>query len=215
MTSSTSVVGVAVGRPGGEALAFDQVETDRRHAEELTPLIATTLAAAGVALHEIEQYVVDVGPGRFTGLRVGLATVRALALATGRPVVGVTSLETLAGAEADRPVLAVVDARRSEVFQQLFPVGSEVGSEPVVGSPEELAPDRARADHDGLVIVGDGADRYAEHYGPRVRPGRAPSAATMLTISHGRCSRPGREVSPLYLRDPDVNVTFKTRHGAG
>jgi tRNA threonylcarbamoyladenosine biosynthesis protein TsaB len=228
VTSSTSVVGVAVGevdasRAGaggggagetaaGRVLAFDQVGTDRRHAEELTPLIATTLARAGVGIADVEQYVVDVGPGRFTGLRVGLATVRALALAGPRPVIGLTSLEILAGAEREGPVLAVVDARRAEVFQQRFPAptGGESGPA-MVGRPEDLAPDPEEADREGLVIVGDGADRYCRLYGPRVRPGRAPSAATMLTLAAGRAARPGPEVRPVYLREPDVNVAFSTR----
>jgi tRNA threonylcarbamoyladenosine biosynthesis protein TsaB len=223
VTSSTAVVGVAVGPAGGEALAFNQVSTDRRHAEELTPLVAATVAEAGVSLADIEQYVVDIGPGRFTGLRVGLATVRALALANKRPVVGLTSLEALAAAElgpggdtpSAGPVLAVIDARRAEVFQQRFdpdgPTGSLGGAPPVVGRPEDLAPDGEVAEAESLVIVGDGADRYAEHYGSRVKPGRAPSAAVMLALSGARRARPGPEVTPLYLRDPDVNVNVKTR----
>ncbi|MCP5030566.1 MAG: tRNA (adenosine(37)-N6)-threonylcarbamoyltransferase complex dimerization subunit type 1 TsaB [Actinomycetia bacterium] len=221
VTSSTAVVGVAVGPAGGEALSFNQVSTDRRHAEELTPLIASTVAAAGVSLTDIEQYVVDVGPGRFTGLRVGLATVRALALATGRPVIGMTSLETLAAGEvqAPGPVLAVIDARRAEVFQQRFEITAGAGSDPafgsspsLVGRPEGLAPDWESAEAESLVIVGDGADRYGELYGPRVVPDRAPSAAVMVTISGHRAAVPGSEVSPLYLRDPDVNINVKTRH---
>ena len=214
VTSSTSVVGVAVGLAGATPNAFNQVTTDRRHAEELTPLIAATLTQAGVAMGDIDQFVVDIGPGRFTGLRVGLATVRALALATRRPVISLTSLETLAGGEQDRPLLAVIDARRAEVFQQLFAAGDSrpeegaVDEEAVVGKPHELAPER-----DDLVIVGDGADRYHEIYGCGVRLGRVPSAAVMLKISLSRSASPGPDANPLYLRDPDVNVNVKTRYG--
>lgn len=211
VTSSTAAVGVAVGPAGAtpDRITARHLTTDRRHAEELTPLIQEALSEAGVTMGDVEQFVVDVGPGRFTGLRVGLATVRTLALATNKPVVAMTSLEILAGGEPQRPVLVVVDARRAEVFQQRFgPSGPE--TEAIVGRAEELAPDPA--EEPALIIVGDGADRYPEHYGPGVRPGREPSAATMLALSVGRRSQPGREVEPVYLRDPDVNVNVKTRH---
>ncbi len=213
VTSSTSVVGVAIGRLGGDTadVVANEVETDRRHAEELTPLLEKTLGQAGVVIADIEQFIVDVGPGRFTGLRVGLATVRTLALATGRPVIGLTSLETLAWAEPQRPVVAVIDARRSEVFQQRFDEGVVPAGPAVVGLPSELAPLAA-----GAVIVGDGADRYDEIYravdGHGLRPGRAPSAAAMIEAAKDRQAMTGAEVNPVYLRDPDVNVNVKTRH---
>ncbi|MGF1596100.1 MAG: tRNA (adenosine(37)-N6)-threonylcarbamoyltransferase complex dimerization subunit type 1 TsaB [Acidimicrobiales bacterium] len=216
VTSSTSVVGVAVARiegadgDGGLAvggLVAHEVATDRRHAEELTPLLVLTLAEAGVAMGDIERLVVDVGPGRFTGLRVGLATVRTLALALDVEVVGVTSLEILAAAVVERPVVAVVDARRAEVFQQRFDDGGPVGP-PVVGPPAELAAAAA-----GAVVVGDGADRYLEIYGPAVVTGRNPSAATMLRLAADRPSRPGHRIEPCYLRDPDVHINVKTRPG--
>ena len=143
---------------------------------------------------------------------MGLATVRTLALATGRPVVAISSLEILAAAETaalaaeGRPgaeVLAVIDARRAEVFQQRF-VGGAPQGEPEVGRPEDLAPGAGGgaepastgASTTGLAIVGDGADRYSELYGPGVRPGRQPSAAVMVALAAGRTARPGRR-SPL------------------
>jgi tRNA threonylcarbamoyladenosine biosynthesis protein TsaB len=210
VTTSTSVVGVAVGPAGssGGSVTANQVLTDRRHAEELTPLLALTLSQAGVGIDAVEVFVVDVGPGRFTGLRVGLATVRALALATGRPVIGLTSLEILAGAEPDRPLVAVVDARRGEVFQQLFGGPCGPSGPAVVGLPAELAPPAV-----GMVVVGDGGDRYQELYGPGLRAGRSPSAAVMVAMSAGRAAVAGPEVEPVYLRDPDVNINVKTRLG--
>lgn len=208
VTSSTAAVGVAIGPAGAEGndVFHHHLETDRRHSEELTPLIAATLAAASVAVGDIELLVADVGPGRFTGLRVGLATVRTLALATGAPVVGLSSLEVLAAGERERPLLAVIDARRAEVFQQRFTADGG-SSDPVVGRPEDLAP----AETDCLV-VGDGADRYHQLYGAGVRTGRVPSAAVMVQMAAGRTATAGPEVAPLYLRDPDVNVNVKTRH---
>ncbi len=217
VTSSTSVVGVAVGRAGAPAadVVAHEVATDRRHAEELTPLVARTLADAGVTLDQIECFAVDVGPGRFTGLRVGLATVRTLALVAARPVVALSSLEILAAAETGRPVLAVVDARRGEVFQQRFgPDGPE--GPPVVGRPESVAPgpgsQGAEDSQPPMVVVGDGADRYPEWYGAGLRPGREPSAAVMVTLAGHRLAVPGHRVAPVYLRDPDVHINVTTRH---
>jgi tRNA threonylcarbamoyladenosine biosynthesis protein TsaB len=210
ITTSTSIVGVAAGTgEAGGPLARNQVATDRRHAEELTPLVAATLDELGAGIGDIELLVVDVGPGRFTGLRVGLATIRALALATARPVVGLTSLEILASAEPERPVAAVIDARRGEVFQQVFGVDGPVGPAGV-GPPVELAPATT-----GMVVVGDGADRYAEVYGSGLRPDKSPSAEVMLAISADRPAVAGTSIQPVYLRDPDVNVNVKTRPGVG
>lgn len=208
VTSSTAAVGVAVG-PAGAAVddvVHRHLETDRRHSEELTPLIQAALAEADAAIGDLALLAADVGPGRFTGLRVGLATVRTLALAAGLPVVGLSSLEVLAAAEEERPVLAVIDARRAEVFQQRFDLDGSA-TEAVVGRPEDLA-----AAAPGCLVVGDGADRYAELYGEGVRPGRLPSAATMVRLASAAAARPGPQVVPAYLRDPDVNVNVKTRH---
>lgn len=216
VTSSTSVVGVAVGPAGAApaAMAEAHIATDRRHAEELTPLLAQVLSQAGIGLDRIGCFVVDVGPGRFTGLRVGLTTVRSLALVSQAPVVALTSLEILAGAEPERPLLAVVDARRGEVFQQRFGPDGPDGPA-AVGRPEDLAP-LGLGDPDlDLVIVGDGADRYTGWYGPRVRPGREPSAAVMIHLAPGHPARPGPEVGPVYLREPDVHINVKTRTGGG
>ena len=88
-------------------------------------MVAAVLSAAGWEIGDVEKFAVDVGPGRFTGLRVGLATVRALAFANDAPVVGVTSLEILA-AEHGGSVVVVVDARRQEVFQQLVVRSAEL-----------------------------------------------------------------------------------------
>jgi tRNA threonylcarbamoyl adenosine modification protein YeaZ len=208
VTSSTSVVGVAVGPLGGppaEAVRAE-VPTDRRHAEELTPLVGEVLRRSGATMTDLDCFVVDVGPGRFTGLRVGLATIRSLALATGRGVIGLASLEILAGAEPIRPLVVAIDARRGEVFQQRFgPDGED--SEPVVGPPAELA-----AAVDGIVAVGDGADRYADLYGPELLPGRHPSAAVMLALAADQPAVGAEQARPRYLRDPDVHINVKTRH---
>ena len=240
VTTATGAVGVAVGPIGGEALAAVQLETDRRHAEELIPRIQEALAGAGATPGDLDVLVVDVGPGRFTGLRVGLATVRSLAFALRIPVVALTSLEIVAagwpghGGAADRGrafrssvavdgdgldrrpsvVTAVVDARRGEVFQQVFAVERSLPPtvtprvEPVVGRAQEVV-----VEADG-IIVGDGADQYCDVYRSHGRPvlaGSMPDAVVMLALATSRPSRPGTEIEPVYLRDPDVNPNVRLR----
>ncbi len=226
VTSATASVGVAIvesaavesGARDVVVLADHQVATDRRHAEELIPMIAVALdaatAAAGrpIALSGVDRFAVDVGPGRFTGLRVGLATIRTLAFATNTPVTGVSSLEALAAAHPGSTVTAVIDARRAEVFQQRFIVDSMglpvAVAGPFVGEPADFV-DHIEA---GDLVVGDGADRYAELYGTRRVGGCEPSPVVIARIAAGRPGVPGAEVLPEYLREPDVQINIKTRH---
>lgn len=206
LTSSTAAVGVAISGDG-RLLSHHQSLTDRRHAEELTPMLTATLSEAGLEISDVDRFAVDIGPGRFTGLRVGLASARALALAVDRPLVGVSSLELLAVGHGHRPITSVIDARRNEVFQQTF-FADGSSTDAVVGPPAELA----EAVVNDAVVVGDGADRYLEIYGPAVEPGCQPSAAHLVALAADRPARPGREVEPLYLRNPDVQVNIRTRH---
>ncbi len=221
VTSATASVGVAVVDAdigGHQVLALHQIATDRRHAEELIPMIAGALEAAGVTagrsigLSDMERFAVDIGPGRFTGLRVGLATVRTLALATDTLVTGISSLEALAAAHAGATVSAVIDARRAEVFQQRFAVDphghpTAIG-EPVVGEPTDFIGDIGADD----LVVGDGADRYGDLYGGRRIEGCEPSPVDIARLAVLRPGVPGPDVLPRYLRDPDVQINIKTRH---
>ncbi len=216
ITSSTARVGVAVGRIDADGsvtvLAEATSANDRRHAEDVTPLMLEALALAGVTLQDIGRLAVDVGPGRFTGLRVGLSTVRALALALDLPVTGVSSLELLAveqAPSADTPAASVIDARRNEVFQQLYGPEGPLG-DPVVGAALDLAP---LVPHNA-VAVGDGADRYLALYGERVLvvQGREPSPSWLVRLAANRPALDAAMVEPLYLRDPDVQINIRTRH---
>lgn len=225
LSSSTGVMSAAVGPIGaGDPLAADTLTTERRHAEEISPLIQNILADSGVKLDDLDLLIVDRGPGRFTGLRVGLATIKTLAFALKLPVIGLTSLEILAAAARSFPIdepngsrspttaiTAVIDARRNEVFQQRFGFDLEPLGDPAVGPAAELA---SRAEG---VVVGDGLDRYRSDYeaagdvGVRLLSGVAVDAAVMLTITADRSAIAGSLIEPLYLRDPDVNPNVKTR----
>ncbi|MDA3039936.1 MAG: tRNA (adenosine(37)-N6)-threonylcarbamoyltransferase complex dimerization subunit type 1 TsaB [Actinomycetota bacterium] len=215
ITSSTARVGVAVGRIETDSvtvLAETTSSDDRRHAEDATPLMLEALNLAGVTVQDIGRLAVDVGPGRFTGLRVGFSTVRALAFALDLPVTGVSSLEVLAaeqGPTAQVPVASVIDARRSEVFQQVYGPDGPVGP-PLVGPALDLAPTVPG----NAVALGDGADRYLTLYSDRVAvvSGREPSPSWLLRLAAFRPALDAANVEPLYLRDPDVQINIRTRH---
>src|SRR3954452_407285 len=119
--TATEQVGVAIGGHEGVIATFE-VAKGRRHAETLTPAIEFVCRQSGIELCEIGCVAVDVGPGLFTGMRVGLATAKALAQALRVPMIGLSSLDLLAYAVrySDKLVAAAVDARRGEVFYALY-----------------------------------------------------------------------------------------------
>lgn len=208
LSSSTALVGVALAHDG-DVLAERSLLTDRRHAEEITPMVQAVLAAADTQLTAVNRIVVDVGPGRYTGMRVGIATAKTLAYALGVPVATVTSLE-LIGADApahDGPRFAVVDARRNQVF------AAEVGNAttPLVVSPAELIEQLPR----NSLLVGDGADRYADEFSAvaSVHRGVVPSVAAAATLDLAVRGGPAALAAPLYLREPDAAINIKIRPG--
>ena len=208
VSTSTATVGVAVAKDG-VVLASSVERTERGHAEALTPAMASVFADAGCTAADLDRIVVDVGPGRFTGMRVGLTAVRTLAHVTGVGVVPVTSLSTLAAAAGDGAEgLAVVDARRGEVF--VLGLAGTAPAEPVVVTPEEAV----ALIGDGSVVIGDGADRYAALFaaaGADVRVGFDPDPAVLAAWAADAAVFPGVEVVPYYVREPDVQINFKVR----
>jgi tRNA threonylcarbamoyladenosine biosynthesis protein TsaB len=205
ITTSTSVMGVAV---GDDRVRAEQVEsTDRRHAERLLPLALEVLERAGSGLHDVERLAIDTGPGLFTGLRVGLATIGGLARALDRPVVTASSLFLIAAGWGHAgSVLAVIDARRGEVFAQPFRIDGPAVV-PLAG-PEVLDPAAAVERAAGAPAVGDGAERYREQFeaaGVVVHPG-PPSAAELVRRAGSLPVSPSRIPAPTYLREPDARV---------
>jgi tRNA threonylcarbamoyladenosine biosynthesis protein TsaB len=163
--TATRCVGCALWDEGAPLASFTLV-AGPRHAEVLMPAIDELCRRAGLSAADIEAVAVDVGPGLFTGLRVGLATARTIAIARGLPAVGVTSLEALAHPHRRRPglVAAVVDARRGEVYWALYRSDGTDMQElrpPSLATPEQLASELAGLSPAPLA-VGDGAWRYRE-----------------------------------------------------
>lgn len=186
----------------------------RGHAERLVPMIAEVLVEAGQPADAVDRLAVTVGPGAFTGLRVGLATARGLALATGRPLVGVTTFEAIGHALGPRPgcrrsVLVVVESRRAELFLQLFDAGLTPRGEPRLLSPEACARwlpagpllvAGCGAAALGPVLVGRPDVAFAE--GPGL-----PDAAAVAALAATRTPEAGAlPPRPFYLRAPDATL---------
>ncbi len=200
LDTATAVVTVAV-HDGTRVLAAYDEDTGLRHGELLAPAVADVLARAGADRRELSEIVVGVGPGPYTGLRVGLVTARTLGAVLDIPVVGVCTLDALAAAQgplidAGVPFVVATDARRREVFWARY-VGSRRVEGPSVGRPGELR-------LDGAPVVGRGAWAYPDTLQPVDGP-RDPSAAV---LARARVERSVElvEPRPLYLRRPDVTV---------
>ncbi|WP_017571235.1 tRNA (adenosine(37)-N6)-threonylcarbamoyltransferase complex dimerization subunit type 1 TsaB [Nocardiopsis halotolerans] len=174
----------------------------RRHGELLTPTIARLTEESGIALTDLDHVAVGVGPGPYTGLRVGLSTAHALADALGVPCHGVTTLDALAFATGrTEPFVAMTDARRKEVFWARYDDHLTRVGEVAVDRPAEL-------DTGDLPLVGDGARMYADVLGAAADPVGPlhPDAAAMAELALLRLCR-GEELpapNPLYLRRPDA-----------
>ncbi len=206
LDTATAAVSVAVveaeAETGLRVLASRAGIEARRHAELLAPALAEVLAEAGVPPGRIDRIVVGVGPGPFTGLRVGLVSAHALSDAWSVPLVGVCSLDALAHRallEGSGPdVLVLTDARRREVYLAAYRGGVRVAG-PSVRAPAGLL---AELGWSGRV-VGEGARRYPEQF-PLAGPPWLPEAGDLVGALHaGAVSLPAR---PLYLRRPDAAV---------
>lgn len=224
--SATAQVGVAVG-DGEGVWASAHSSRDRRHAENLTPQVNFVIEQAGCSLADVEAVAVDIGPGLFTGLRVGIASAMAFAYALRVPMVGVTSLEL--GAFAAMPSTKLIvpcwDGRRGEVFAATYRPngdGIEQLSEPAVWTPEAFAEHLAQSGDD-VLLVGDGALRYRESFDNLAQveiAGRElsyPNARSLVEIAQPRAANgqgvAPSEITPLYLRLPDAKINWKTRDG--
>lgn len=224
----TDQVSVAIGGHEG-VLGLVEVCRGRRHAETLVPAIEFTCAQARVALEEIGVVAVDVGPGLFTGMRVGIAAAKAFALALRVPMIAISSLDLLAFPlrHTDRTVCAVVDARRGELFfacYQPVPGGVQRITEPALGTPDDLVAELMSRGGE-VLCVGDGALRYEDEIVAGLHCEIAaqflahPSAAPLVQLAHARALReewvtPG-EIQPSYLRAPDAKIQWPTRAGHG
>jgi tRNA threonylcarbamoyladenosine biosynthesis protein TsaB len=184
-----------------------------RHSELLLAEIERSVEAAG-GWPRIDRIAVGIGPGSFTGLRIGIATARALAQAQEIPLAPVGSLAALArgiseGAGEDGLALPVFDARRGEAFAALFRDSDELWA-PFVAGPDEVAVRVPELDRTPLA-AGDGALRFAaelEAAGATVAPPEDPvhrvAARHVCAVGEAAVEAPADQIEPLYLRPPDA-----------
>ena len=191
-------------------IAPDEVTGRPRHARELLPAIEAVLSTGG-GWDAVERIGVGLGPGTFTGLRIGISTARALAQSLDLPLVGVSSLRALASG-GDGETLAVIDAKRNEAFAALYGAEGEEVWEPSVNTPERLA-SRVAERGGGLLAIGDGSVRFRaelEATGIDVPPdGDARHRVAARHICRlAAVARAGEleEIKPTYLRRPDAEL---------
>lgn len=189
---------------------------ERGHAEVLLPMVRQVMAEAGKAFSDLDAIAVTVGPGTFTGIRIGVAAARGLALAAGKPVVPLTTMEVLAanayenGASAT-PTLAVLDARRGGVYWQLFSADGGPLTNPAVDEPKYI-PKLLAGLNAGprLNVVGNGTDLVAgvlSDTGTAILRPQAdgePDAGAAAKLASRKEKVPGGTVTPLYLRPADA-----------
>ena len=219
-TRSASVALLLDGALAGERICHDR----GNHAETLLGLLDDLLGDTRVSLEEIDGFAVSIGPGSFTSLRVGLATVKGLAFGSDTPVAPISTLAALAwqaGGAAKSDVAAALDARRGELYGAVFRCGggAEVSLEPRVEEGLFSTDDFARAVPDGCLAVGSGAElceaafqaRHASG-GARVelRPGVGPSARAVGQLGAALLARGGgvsaAELAPRYLRRAEAEA---------
>ena len=198
LDTSTPLVSVAL-HDDGRVVHAATSEQPMKHGEQLAPMIAAALDAVGAVRQDVTAVAAGVGPGPFTGLRVGLVTARTLGLALGIPVYGACSLDVLAVRAVDSgvegPFLATIDARRKELFWASYDEEGRRLDGPHVDRPTELPE---------LPVVGAGQVLYPYVLGRGTGP-QTPDAATLaLAVAEERVELLDPE--PIYLRRPDATV---------
>ena len=215
--TATPATAVALVLPGREAVEarHDPVPGERpAHVTALLGLVEQVLAEVGAELRDVSLLAVGIGPGSFTGLRIGVATARSLAQACSLPLVGVSTLRALAAGAREqagpgRPVLVVLDARRGEVFAAAFADEAELLA-PAALAPDALAGALASLP-EGTLAIGDGALKFSalmEEAGAVVPVASSPLhrvwARHHCKLAPATAAPVGRAVAPDYLRPPDA-----------
>lgn len=201
-------------------LAKECLTMKRGHAEALMPLIARVMAQFGGGFPALERIAVTTGPGSFTGLRVGIAAARGLALATNKPVVGVTTLSAYAAPlledEAEEPVVVAIDARHDHVYAQAFSGRGASLIAPAVVPVEEVF---HAARFGAPRLVGNAAQMLADRWPAQMeppalveaRPGPDIASVALIGAAADPEAAPAR---PFYLRAPDAKPMAAWRETA-
>jgi tRNA threonylcarbamoyl adenosine modification protein YeaZ len=190
---TSTVVNVGLAR-GDQVLARATVTDRMAHAEQLMPLVSECVDAAGIGMADLDQLIVGLGPGPFTGLRVGVVTAQVLSFALGLELRGVCSLDVLAGqfvAASRGEFVVATDARRREVYWARYSADGVRLELPRVSRPSDVPP---------LPVIGPAADLYADQL--QAVPG--PRALDPAVLATAGATLPDAGSEPLYLRHPDA-----------
>ena len=221
--TATRTGGVAIVSEGG-VLAEYTLNIEVTHSERLMSTVDRVLKDTGLSISNIDGFGVSIGPGSFTGLRIGLSTVKGLAFTTGKPVAAVPTLKALAWntPHSRYPVCPLLDAKKKEVYAALYRYD---GRELVQDLPEMVLPLAELADRVAgeVLFSGEGARLFAGDI-ERLFAGRAhlaplsatvPSAASVAEIAldmirAGRHTGPD-DLSPMYIRRPEAELAWEKR----
>jgi tRNA threonylcarbamoyladenosine biosynthesis protein TsaB len=231
LDTSSAGGSAAVIRVDGEHTVAVEIAGDatRSHAERLPAELMAVLREAGASIQDVDRLAVVIGPGSFTGLRVGIATIQGLALARGLPVTPVSTFEALAWqARRERsadPIAAWVEAHRGEVFATLLAPDGRTVLAPATALPADATLDawgETLAPFARVRFAGDGAVRYRDAIRGRLgaqaaidetSPRLAAACGRIAAAELDRAVRP-HAVVPLYIRRPDVELTRDRRAAA-
>ena len=217
LDTATTGCSVTVWR-GGDVLAHDARDMARGQSEVLMPMAVHVLKSAGLVAANLNAIAVTRGPGAFTGMRIGLAAARGLALALSIPCIGVTTLEAvargIAAAERQAPeiILAAVESKRADIYVQLFDRDLAPLCAPVAADGPAMA--LLFEKNADILAVGDGAERAQQMLAEQGIPVRLSTAAALpdtrivAEIAAGRFAvgADGVPPEPLYLRPPDAKL---------
>ncbi|MSO96898.1 MAG: tRNA (adenosine(37)-N6)-threonylcarbamoyltransferase complex dimerization subunit type 1 TsaB [Rhodospirillaceae bacterium] len=194
----------------GTVLTQESVVMAQGQAEALMPMIERVMTAAELTYAELDRIAVSVGPGSFTGLRVGIATARGLAMAANKPAIGITTTHALADMvpaheRQHRRVLTVIDSKRGDVFAQLFDTHGAAHGE-IVNVAYEVLP--AMCGDGALIVVGDAAERTIAVLGAHAARSSTPNVCSIESLARLASTRSPDPAGPLpvYARAPDVTL---------
>lgn len=206
---------------GNEVLGQCFEGRTRGHAERLMDMLSEVEAEAGLTVKDMDRLAVTIGPGTFTGLRVGLSAAKGLALATGRPLVGLTTLQAVAAnvstaaVNPDAAIAAVFDCRRGEVYFQVFDAALSPLTKPSIDSVDGAVAElnRIQMNTSGPVrLVGSGAGLVQEQVPGAVADDSVesqPVAARIARLAAAIEDPASAPADPLYLRKPDAKLPRK------
>ncbi|MGN0919659.1 MAG: tRNA (adenosine(37)-N6)-threonylcarbamoyltransferase complex dimerization subunit type 1 TsaB [Alphaproteobacteria bacterium] len=195
--TSASLVSVALSM-GKRNVRFLEQEMERGQGEALIPMIQELFKGSDFAMKDLTGVAVAVGPGSFTGVRIGIATARAIAMALNIPVYGVTNFEAYSYSLL-KPVTVVLDSKRDDYFVQKFDANGVALGAPKIATAKQLK--KALP----FVAVGSGANQLAGEIGCKVINKISPTAVSVARIALERLNHP-MPAAPLYLREADVTV---------